>query len=109
MFFPEDTNGTILFPLMHPSEMLCKSVSHSLLGRQWPMENGGKLQILVQLLWMKEKESEVEWPAVPITVVCEAQTGGPGFGESLRNPPGKVTDCSSLCFNQSTHPAESDC
>lgn len=29
------------------------------------MEDGGKLQILFQLLWRKKKESEVEWPTVP--------------------------------------------
>lgn len=44
----------------------------------------------------REKESEVELPAVPTPVVSEAQTRGPGFGESLRNTPGKVTDLSRL-------------
>lgn len=107
VFLPQGTNGTILFSLVHGSEMCCKSASQSLLGRRWSIEDEGKWQVLVQLLWKKEKESEVEWPTVPITVVCEAQTGGPGFGEFLRNPSGKITDCSGLCVHQSTHLTQS--
>lgn len=71
------------------------------------MEDGGKLQILFQLLWRKKKESEVEWPTVPIIVVCEAQSRGLDFGGSPRNP--REGHCSWLCFNQSSHPGESDC
>lgn len=67
------------------------------------MEDGQKSQIWMKLLRRKEKQSEVELPAAPITVVCEGQTGEYGIGKSLRTPPGKVTDCSRLYGSQSTH------
>lgn len=38
----------------------------------------------------ERNESEVEVPAVPTTEVCVGQTGGPGFGESLKGLLGRV-------------------
>lgn len=42
VFLPQGTNGTILFSLVHGSEMCCKSASQSLLGRRWSIEDEGK-------------------------------------------------------------------
>lgn len=68
------------------------------------MEVGGKSQVWGQLLRRKEKkESAGELPAAPTAVVSEAQTRGPGFGESLRDTPGTVTDLSRLHVSPSVH------
>ena len=50
----QSTNGTILFSLVHRSEIRCKSDSLSLHGRQWSMEAGGKSWIWVQQLGRRE-------------------------------------------------------